>query len=127
LQLIPDVSTAYVDPFRTERTLVIIFDIYNPRNGEIYHRDPRQIAKKAEKYLASTGVADTAFFASEAEFFIFDDVRYEVKPNKSYYEVDSSEGAWNSGRVEEGGNLGNKTPLKGGYFPVPPVDQMADL
>ena len=127
LQLIPDISTAFVDPFRTERTLVIVFDIYNPRNGEIYHRDPRQVAKKAEKYLASTGIADTAFFAPEAEFFIFDDVRYEIKQNKSYYEVDSSEGAWNSGRVEEGGNLANKTPYKGGYFPVSPVDQLADF
>ena len=127
LQLIPDISTAYVDPFRTERTLVIVFDIYNPRNGEVYGRDPRQVAKKAEKYLASTGIADTAFFAPEAEFYIFDDVRYEVKQNKSYYEVDSSEAAWNTGRVEEGGNLANKTPYKGGYFPVTPVDQHADL
>ena len=127
LQLIPDISTAYVDPFRTERTLVIIFDIYNPRNGEIYGRDPRQVAKKAEKYLASTGIADTAFFAPEAEFYIFDDVKYEVKQNKSYYEVDSSEAAWNTGRDEEGGNLANKTPYKGGYFPVTPVDQHADL
>lgn len=127
LQLIPDISTAFVDPFRTERTLVIIFDIYNPRNGEVYGRDPRQVAKKAEKYLASTGIADTAFFAPEAEFFIFDNVRYEVKQNKSYYEVDSDEAAWNSGRDEEGGNLANKTPYKGGYFPVTPVDQHADL
>jgi glutamine synthetase len=127
LQLIPDISTAYVDPFRTERTLVIVFDIYNPRTGEVYGRDPRQVAKKAEKYLASTGIADTAFFAPEAEFYIFDDVRYEVKQNKSYYEVDSSEAAWNTGRVEEGGNLANKTPFKGGYFPVTPVDQHADL
>jgi glutamine synthetase len=127
LQLIPDISTAFVDPFRTERTLVIIFDIYNPRTGEVYGRDPRQVAKKAEKYLASTGIADTAFFAPEAEFYIFDDVRYEVKQNKSYYEVDSSEAAWNSGREDEGGNLANKTPYKGGYFPVTPVDQHADL
>jgi glutamine synthetase len=127
LQLIPDISTAYVDPFRIERTLIIIFDIYNPRNGEIYARDPRQVAKKAEKYLTSTGIADTAFFASEAEFYIFDDVRYEVTANKSFFEVDSSEGAWNTGRVEEGGNLANKTPFKGGYFPVSPVDQHADM
>ena len=123
LQLIPDVSTAYVDPFRTERTLIIVFDIYNPRNGEIYGRDPRQVAKKAEKYLASTGIADTAFFAPEAEFYIFDDVRYEVKQNRSFYEVDSDEAAWNTGREEEGGNLANKTPYKGGYFPVTPARQ----
>jgi glutamine synthetase len=127
MQLIPDVTTAYVDPFRAERTLIMLFDIYNPRNGEIYSRDPRQVAKKAERYLASTGIADTAFFASEAEFYIFDDVRFEVKQNSSFYAVDANEGAWNSGRVEEGGNLGNKTPVKGGYFPVSPVDQLADL
>src|SRR6476620_574755 len=127
LQLIPDVSTAYVDPFRAERTLIMIFVIYNPRNGEIYGRDPRQVAKKAEKFLASTGIADTAFFAPEAEFYIFDDVRYEVKQNSSFYSVDSEEGAWNSGRTEEGGNLANKTPYKGGYFPVSTVDKQADL
>src|SRR5665647_1872796 len=78
MQLIPDVTTAYIDAFRAERTLIMLFDIYNPRNGEIYSKDPRQVAKKAEKYLASTGIADTAFFAPEAEFYIFDDVRYEV-------------------------------------------------
>jgi glutamine synthetase len=105
----------------------MIFDIYNPRNGEIYSRDPRQVAHKAEKYLASTGIADTAYFAPEAEFFIFDDVRYEVRQNRSYYEVDSIEGAWNTGRHEEGGNLANKTPYKGGYFPVSPIDHIADL
>src|SRR3954462_3162582 len=127
MQLIPDVSTAYLDPFRDAKTLIMVFDIYNPRNGEIYSRDPRQVAKKAEKYLASTGIADTAFFAPEAEFYIFDDVRYEVKQNSSFYSVDSSEAAWNTGRVEEGGNLANKTPFKGGYFPVSPVDQHADL
>lgn len=127
LQLIPDVTTAYLDPYRVEKTLIMVFDIYNPRNGEIYHRDPRQVAKKAEKYLASTGIADTAFFAPEAEFFIFDDVRFEVKQGSSFYSVDSSEAAWNSGREEEGGNLANKTPFKGGYFPVSPVDKLADI
>src|SRR6187431_332816 len=127
MQLIPDVSTAYVDQFREAKTLIMVFDIYNPRTGEIYSKDPRQVAKKAEKYLASTGIADTAFFAPEAEFYIFDDVRYEVKQNSSFYSVDSDEGAWNSGRTEEGGNLGNKTPYKGGYFPVSPVDKQADL
>src|SRR5919206_546900 len=127
MQLIPDISTAYLDPFRSERTLICVFDIYNPRNGEIYSKDPRQVAKKAEKYLASTGIADTAFFAPEAEFYIFDDVRYEVNQGSSFYKVDSSEAAWNSGREEDGGNLANKTPFKGGYFPVSPVDQHADL
>ncbi|WP_221584471.1 type I glutamate--ammonia ligase [Microbacterium sp. G2-8] len=127
MQLIPDVSTAYLDPFRENKTLVIVFDIYNPRNGEIYSKDPRQVAKKAEKYLASTGIADTAFFAPEAEFYIFDDVRYEVTQGKSFYSVDSEEAAWNTGREEEGGNLANKTPFKGGYFPVSPVDKHADI
>ncbi|WP_156761911.1 type I glutamate--ammonia ligase [Microbacterium karelineae] len=127
MQLIPDVTTAYVDPFREHKTLVVIFDIYNPRNGEIYSKDPRQVAKKAEKYLASTGIADTAFFAPEAEFYIFDDVRYEVTQGKSFYSVDSEEAAWNTGREEEGGNLANKTPFKGGYFPVSPVDKHSDI
>ncbi len=127
LQLIPDVTTAYMDPFREHSTMIMLFDIYNPRSGEIYGKDPRQVAKKAEKYLASTGIADTAFFAPEAEFYIFDDVRYEVKQNASFFSVDSEEGAWNTGREEAGGNLGNKTPFKGGYFPVSPVDKQADL
>ena len=117
MQLIPDVSTAYLDPFREAKTLVMVFDIYNPRNGEIYAKDPRQVAKKAEKYLASTGIADTAFFAPEAEFYIFDDVRYEVKQNSSFYSVDSEEGAWNSGRAEEGGNLGEQDALQGRLLP----------
>ena len=131
MQLIPDVTTAYLDAFRVEKTLVMLFDIYNPRNGEIYAKDPRQVAKKAEAYLASTGIADTAFFAPEAEFFIFDDVRYEYKQNSSMHFIDSSEAAWNSGKDEridgQGGNLANKTPYKGGYFPVAPVDQHADM
>jgi glutamine synthetase len=127
MQLIPDVTTAYLDPFRVEKTLIMNFDIYNPRNGEIYARDPRQVAKKAEAYLATTGIADTAFFAPEAEFFIFDEVRYEVKSNSAFHIVDSIEGAWNTARVEEGGNLGNKTAYKGGYFPVSPTDHLADI
>lgn len=127
LQLIPDVTTAYLDQFREAKTLVMVFDIYNPRTGEIYHRDPRQVAHKAEQYLAASGIADTAFFAPEAEFYLFDDVRYEVKQNSSFYSVDSDEGAWNTGRTEEGGNLANKTPYKGGYFPVSPVDKQADI
>jgi glutamine synthetase len=127
MQLIPDVTTAYLDAFRAEKTLNMVFDIYNPRNGEIYGKDPRQVAKKAQAYLNTTGIADTAFFAPEAEFFIFDDVRYEVKQNSAFHFIDSSEAAWNSGRVEEGGNLANKTPYKGGYFPVSPVDQHADM
>ncbi|MGO2091245.1 type I glutamate--ammonia ligase [Microbacterium gubbeenense] len=127
MQLIPDVTTAYLDPFREHKTLVMVFDIFNPRNGETYSKDPRQVAKKAEKYLSSTGIADTAFFAPEAEFYIFDDVRYEVSSKRSFFSVDSEEAGWNTGRKEEGGNLANKTPQKGGYFPVSPVDKQADL
>ena len=127
MQLIPDVATAYIDPFRVEKTLCMNFSILNPRTGEPYHRDPRGVAQRAEEYLSSTGIADTAFFASEAEFFIFDDVRYESTPQRSFYSVDSEEAWWNSSREDEGGNLGHKTPVKGGYFPVSPVDKQADL
>lgn len=127
MKLIPDVTTAYIDPFRTLKTLNVNFAIVDPLTDEPYSRDPRQVAAKAEAYLKSTGIADTAFFAPEAEFYIFDDVRFETKQNAGYYYIDSIEGAWNSGRVEEGGNLGHKTPYKGGYFPVPPVDHYADL
>ena len=127
LQLIPDVTTCYIDQFRAERTLIILCDIFNPRTGEIFSKDPRQVAKKAERFLASTGIADTAFFAPEAEFYILDSVRYETKPNRTFYEIDSEEAYWNSASKVEGGNLGNTTRLKGGYFPVSPVDKQADL
>jgi glutamine synthetase len=127
MKLMPDVGTAYVDPFRAEKTLNLNFAIVDPFTDEPYSRDPRQVAAKAEAYLKSTGIADTAFFAPEAEFYIFDDVRFETRQDASYYYIDSIEAAWNTGRVEEGGNLGHKTPYKGGYFPVPPVDHFADL
>ena len=127
MKLLPDVTTAFVDPFRAEKTLCLNFHIVDPYTDEPYTRDPRQVAAKAEAYLRSTGIADTAFFAPEAEFYIFDDVRFETKQNAAFYSIDSIEAAWNTGRVEEGGNLGHKTPYKGGYFPVPPVDHFADL
>jgi glutamine synthetase len=127
MKLIPDLSTAYVDPFRAKKTLNINMGIVDPYTDEPYSRDPRQVAHKAEAYLKSTGIADTAFFAPEAEFYVFDDVRFETKQNAGYYYIDSIEGAWNTGRVEEGGNRGYKTRYKGGYFPVPPVDHYADL
>lgn len=127
MQLITDVTTAYIDQFRVERTLIVVCDIFNPRTGEIYSKDPRQVAKKAEQYLASTGIADTAFFAPEAEFYILDSVRYETTPQRTFYEIDSEEASWNSARKVEGGNLGNTTREKGGYFPVSPVDKQADL
>ncbi len=127
MKLIPDPTTAYVDPYRTQKTLVMNFSIVDPFTDEPYARDPRQIAMKAEEYLRSTGIADTAFFGAEAEFYIFDDVRFETKQSASYYFIDSVEAAWNTGRAEEGGNRGYKPRYKGGYFPVPPVDHMADL
>ncbi|PSK99751.1 L-glutamine synthetase [Haloactinopolyspora alba] len=127
MKLMPDPATAFVDPFRTAKTLVMNFSIVDPFTGEPYSRDPRNIAAKAEAYLASSGIADTSFFGPEAEFYVFDDVRFETKPNAGYYYIDSIEGAWNTGRVEEGGNRGYKTRYKGGYFPVPPVDHFADL
>src|SRR3954468_18871332 len=127
MKMIPDLDTAYIDPFRAQKTLNINMSIVDPYTNEPYSRDPRQVAAKAEAYLKSTGIADTAFFAPEAEFYIFDDVRFETRSNAGYYYIDSIEGAWNTGRVEEGGNQGHKTPYKGGYFPVPPVDHFSDM
>ncbi|GAB2582735.1 type I glutamate--ammonia ligase [Kribbella endophytica] len=127
MSLLPDPTTAYLDPFRKDKTLVINFFVHDPLTGEAYSRDPRNIARKAQEYLKSTGIADTAFFAPEAEFYVFDDVRFETKANEGYYHIDSVAGAWNTGRVEEGGNRGYKVRYKGGYFPAPPVDHFADL
>ena len=129
MKLVPDLDTAYIDPFRERKTLVINFSIVDPFTDEPYSRDPRTVATKAEEYLKSTGIADTAFFAAEAEFYIFDDIRYKTSINQSFYSIDSDEAVWNTGRDESefGGNQGYKTPLKAGYFPVSPNDQMADL
>jgi glutamine synthetase len=124
--VIPDPATAKIDPFCKESTLVLICDIADPVTGESYSRDPRYIAKKAEAYLKSSGIGDTAFFGPEAEFFIFDDVRFESAANKSYYQVDSIEGIWNTAR-DEGPNLGYKPRHKEGYFPVPPMDKFQDM
>src|SRR6266571_1281132 len=125
--LVPDATTAVIDPFRAEKTLNLNFFIQDPFTREAYSRDPRNIAAKAEAYLKSSGIADTAYFGPEAEFYIFDSVRYDTTPNSSYHYVDSIEGQWNTGREEEGGNKGYKTKYKGGYFPVPPLDHYADL
>src|SRR5690606_518320 len=127
MKLVPDVTTAFLDPFRKHKTLVMNFSIVDPFTDEPYSRDPRNIAAKAEAYLASTGIADTAYFGAEAEFYVFDDVRFSTSPQSSYYHLDSVEAAWNTGRAEEGGNLGYKTRYKGGYFPVSPSDHFADL
>ncbi|GAA2126682.1 type I glutamate--ammonia ligase [Streptomyces synnematoformans] len=127
MALVPDLSTARVDPFRRDKTLNVNFFIHDPITGEQYSRDPRNVAKKAEAYLASSGIADTAYFGPEAEFYVFDDVRFETKANAGYYHIDSEAGAWNTGAVENGGNRGYKVRYKGGYFPAPPVDHFADL
>jgi glutamine synthetase len=125
--LLPDVATAFVDPFRVEKTLALNFFIHDPFTREPYSRDPRNVAKKAETYLQSSGIADTAYFGPEAEFYVFDSIRHETGPNQGYYYIDSIEGWWNSGRDEPGGNRGFKTAYKQGYFPVPPTDHYADL
>ena len=125
--LFPDPNFAFIDPFTEVSTLSLVCDIKDPTNGLPYSRDPRYTAKKAEEYLKSTGIADVAYFGAEAEFFIFDEVRFDYKPNSSMHFVDSREAAWNTGRIEEGGNLGYKIPYKGGYFPVAPFDQFQDL
>jgi glutamine synthetase len=125
MSLFPDPTTAYLDPFRTRKTLVVNFFIHDPLTGEPYSRDPRNIARKAQAYLKSTGIGDTAFFAPEAEFYVFDSVRFETKANAGYYHIDSEAGAWNTG--SEVDNRGYKVKYKGGYFPVPPVDHFSEL
>lgn len=123
----PDPTTALMDPFTEVPTLVLICDIVHPDTHEPYERDPRQIAKRAVSYLQSSGIADQAYFGPEAEFFIFDDVRYEQSAFGGYYHIDSDEATWNSGRDEGGRNLGYKPRPKEGYFPVMPTDSLHDL
>ena len=124
--LIPDPATAVMDPFTKEPTLSMISNVVDPITKERYSRDPRFIAQKAEAYLKSTGIADTSYMGPEAEFFIFDDIRYDSKEQCSYYFIDSKEGKWNSGK-EENPNLGYKPRYKEGYFPVPPTDSLMDI
>ena len=124
--VVPDPSTAIIDPFFKVPTLVMICDIADPITRGRYTRDPRTVARKAENYLKSTGIADGAYFGPEAEFFIFDDIRFDQTPNTAYYYVDSVEGRWNTGR-EENPNLGYKPSYKEGYFPVPPTDSQQDI
>jgi len=122
----PDPDTAFIDPFLEIPTLVLICNICDPVTGEDYSRDPRNIGKKAVEYMRSSGIADTAYFGPEAEFFIFDDIRFDQNEHSGYYFVDSVEGVWNSGR-EENPNLGYKPRYKEGYFPVPPTDSLQDI
>ncbi|MGM0556014.1 MAG: type I glutamate--ammonia ligase [Myxococcota bacterium] len=126
MQVRPDPSTARMDPFTDVPTVSFVCNIFDPITGQAYSRDPRYIVQKAENHLQETGIADTAFFGPEAEFFIFDDIRYDNSPNKSFFALDSEEGAWNTGR-DEAPNLGYKPGFKGGYFPCPPHDSLFNV
>ena len=125
--MMPDPTTAVMDPFLSVPTLSLVCDVVEPTTREPYGRDPRYVAHKAEKYLKSTGIADTVYFGPEAEFFVFDSIRFDSASNGAFYEVDSIEGRWNSGKEEGGKNLGYKPGYKGGYFPVAPTDTLTDI
>lgn len=126
--MMPDPETAMIDPFMQETTLLIRCDVYDPMTGQPYDKDPRSIARKAEKHLISTGIADTAYFGPELEFFVFDGVRWGNTMRSSFYEIRSSEGSWASDEsFDQGPNFGHRPSIKGGYFPVPPMDSMSDL
>ncbi|MCB1864981.1 MAG: glutamate--ammonia ligase [Chromatiales bacterium] len=125
--LMPDTGTLQLDPFSDEKTMIVTCDVIEPSTGAGYERDPRSIARRAEAYLASTGIADTAYFGPENEFFVFDDVRWGSDMSGSFCKIDSEEAEWNSERVYEDGNMGHRPTVKGGYFPVPPVDSLQDI
>ena len=127
MKLMPDASSIYMDPFFAEKTLCVHCDVLEPDTNESYERDPRGTAKKAEEFLKTSGVGDSSFWGPEAEFFIFDDVKFSVEMNKVSYEVDAVDGAWNTDADYEMGNSGMRPGVKGGYFPLPPVDHMQDL
>lgn len=125
--LMPDSESAVVDPFSDESTVILRCDVLEPNTMQGYERDPRSLAKRAIAYLQSTGVADTAYFGPEPEFFILDDVRWGADMSGAFYKVDSEEADWNSERVYQDGNIGHRPNVKGGYFPVPPVDSLQDI
>ena len=125
--LIPDPDTANIDPFMDEPTLILTCDVVDPADGKGYDRCPRSIAKRAEAYLKSSGIGDTAFFGPEPEFFIFDSINWSVDMSGSSVKINSEEAAWSSGEKFEGGNTGHRPGVKGGYFPVPPVDSLHDI
>jgi glutamine synthetase len=127
MQLMPDPNTANIDPFFEEPTLILTCDVVEPSDGKPYERDPRSLAKRAEAYMKSAGIGDTAYFGPEPEFFIFDSVRWDVSMKGSFVEIDAEEAAWNTGKQYEHGNKGYRPSVKGGYFPVPPVDAGQDM
>ena len=127
MSLIPDPLTGVMDPFSAQPSMILFCDVQEPTTGANYLRDPRSIAKNAEAYLASTNIGDTSYFGPEPEFFVFDDVRYNVEMSSCFYEFESEEGPYTSGNTIDDGNLGHRPTIKGGYFPVPPVDSASDL
>ena len=127
MKLMPDCDSAYVDPFFAEKTICVHCNVVEPDTGEAYERDPRGTALKAEAYLKSTGIGDAAYMGPEAEFFLFDNVRFQVAMNKVSFEVDGVDAAWNSDAEFEAGNMGHRPGIKGGYFPLPPIDDAQDL
>ncbi|CAN0480816.1 unnamed protein product, partial [Laminaria digitata] len=127
MTLLPDCSSAVMDPFAAQEQLILFCDVIEPSTGQPYSRDPRSTARRAQAYLEQTGLGDTAVFGPELEFFVFDDVRFDVAANKTFYQLNEEEGPYNSGAELEGGNTGHRPGPKGGYFPVPPVDSMTDL
>ncbi len=127
MTLMPDADSVRMDPFTDEPTMLLTCDVIEPSDGKGYDRDPRSIAKRAEAYMKSTGIADTAYFGPEPEFFIFDSVSWRVEMGQAFYKIRSEEAPWSSGEEFEGGNMGHRPPIKGGYFPVPPVDSLQDI
>ena len=127
MKLMMDTASAYVDPFYAEKTICVHCNVVEPDTGEAYNRDPRGTALLAEAYLKSTGIGDVSYFGPEAEFFLFDDVRYSVEMNKVSYQVDALDASWNTDTEYEMGNMGHRPGIKGGYFPVPPVDDGQDI
>ncbi|MCH7542057.1 MAG: type I glutamate--ammonia ligase [Proteobacteria bacterium] len=127
MMLLPDADSAVLDPFAAQATLILFCDVLEPVTGQAYSRDPRSTAKQAEAYLKQSGIGDTAYFGPEAEFFVFDDVRFDVSMHHSFYSIGAEEGPWSSGKKFDEGNIGHRPPIKGGYFPVPPVDSLSDL
>ena len=125
--LMPDPSTAVMDPFTAQPQLILFCDVIEPADGKPYELDPRSTAKKAEKFLADSGIGDKTYFGPEAEFFVFDDVKFSTNQEYTFYSIDSEEGAYNTGVEMEGGNMGHRPKDKGGYFPVPPVDSATDI
>ena len=125
--LMPDTATAVMDPFFDDPTLIVRCDVLEPTTMQGYGRDPRSLGKRAEAYLKSTGIADNAYFGPEPEFFIFDEVRWDDTINSAFYEIDSEEGSWNTGTAGDEPNIGHRPGVKGGYFPVPPVDSQQNI